>query len=380
MTDSLALTSYFAFDTDGFGGECSGGGSQSYAVKMLSKLVLPLVFAVSFVALHAIARAAVPTASKYRDSTRQTGLGGVLVAAAVNPRLCVAAFGVCIQLLYATLTTVALSPVSCTQLSNGSVVMDDAPDIECEGGEWAARILPLGMAATAAISVVLPALAGAALFWSRRRLNDQRTRELLGYLYQPYRPDMYWYGVVDVVGKFMFALAASLYGVSIQTRLGVLALIAGGQIFVQAGLRPFHDTTDNALLVAGTVLIILVLAVAPGAQPTISLCILAAFAVYVCVALVVGVRAKTKAVSASHRVKRIGGSGRTPEAGVIRRPPVEVAVVRLMHAEPGGEEAAAAAGGFHTPTGTHAAGWPPPAAVAVDASPPKMPASLALDD
>ena len=120
------------------------------------------------------------------------------------------------------------------------------PYLECGSGEWL-QLLLLSLALSC-VCVVLPVgLFTYLLYRFRGRLDEPKVMAQLGFLYESYRRDVYWWELVGLVRRLLLSLVLSLFGrgtvLFSTSAVGVLCVSAA----VQAQWAPFHTKRENML-------------------------------------------------------------------------------------------------------------------------------------
>ena len=118
---------------------------------------------------------------------------------------------VILMTLHPTLVKQVLAFFKCTPPVLNSTYLIADVDITCRGPEHTSMILLLALPALIFYIIGIPLVAGGALFMNRHNLNNQDTRETLGFLYSGYEPEYYGWELVIILRLVAMAAISVLY-------------------------------------------------------------------------------------------------------------------------------------------------------------------------
>src|SRR3989338_1779787 len=128
--------------------------------------------------------------------------------------------------------------------------MEAAQWIPCPG-EKDASWFPSGVLFVLSITVIiiftagLLVIASILLFLRQNRLSTPGTKALIGFLYLPYRPQMFWWEIPSFVRRLIILCMINflpLHSVSYGLCIGAFFFIL---MIIQQWLKPFHDSLAN---------------------------------------------------------------------------------------------------------------------------------------
>ncbi|KNC55950.1 uncharacterized protein AMSG_11426 [Thecamonas trahens ATCC 50062] len=200
-----------------------------------------LIFAVFF-GLSAVFLAAAKAIGRCLGPARAGQLGRTSMVAMMEAVMFAAA-----PLLYIPMAKATLVLFDCTQLPNGTWVVDADPSVACFDSKWFA-VLPVGIIGVVMYVLGLPSFVFVALFRSRGRLQTSECMARYGPLYKAFRLE-YWYGGVGELGKRLVIVTIATFASRHQlVQLGgLVALLVFAIVFVKQNapyVVPLHNEVD----------------------------------------------------------------------------------------------------------------------------------------
>ncbi|CAE7357717.1 unnamed protein product, partial [Symbiodinium sp. KB8] len=220
--------------------ESANAVDSAFRLRTLGTLLLPITFILAALALWGALRAC--GRIDRREFNRRASISTALIS----------------FLFYTPLVRTTMQMFTCVRVG-GDLRLQMDLDVECGGAGNSAWALGLGLPMMLLIVVGLPATIGAVLFRFRTALwTNDRLRTMLGLFYLGYAKDRYWYEVVIMARKALFAIAmvflgphGLLYQISVALLVLLCFLVTGQHL--QPYRQPLFNVLDEASLVLSMV-------------------------------------------------------------------------------------------------------------------------------
>jgi len=146
-------------------------------------------------------------------------------------------------LIYPSISAHVFGLFDCVTIGNASYLMSDL-SLECYDTRWQNNVWT-GVIGIIAYPIGIPAVL-AYLLWSRRyNLKDPGTRIWLGFMYEAYTTDMWWFELVDMVHKLLITSIVRFFPVAAQLPLCLVIVLGyNGVILLK---RPYVRNGDDIL-------------------------------------------------------------------------------------------------------------------------------------
>ena len=149
-------------------------------------------------------------------------------------------------MLHITLIKSALGFFTCTYIDDDHSFLNADMGIECWVGSHQTWSMGLGAVMLIGYGLGIPLLAFVTV--RRIRFDLEKWRETYGFLYSSYHPETWYWEIVIVLRKSMFAFATVLLrplGVDIQVNFGVLVIVFA--MYLQLVTQPYNHSIMNYL-------------------------------------------------------------------------------------------------------------------------------------
>lgn len=157
-----------------------------------------------------------------------------------------------LYLSYPSVSRQALRSIVCTNIGGQPLLSFDLT-VPCDNSHTPYRVF--AWAQLALISLGLPILSSATLYYKRRVLHTEEVRRVYHFLYAGYRPSVYWFESARMLTKLALSAASTLlvdssYGA--RAFFGLLTLLTGAGLQLQ--LQPYSSQTQGKLELASILL------------------------------------------------------------------------------------------------------------------------------
>jgi len=154
-----------------------------------------------------------------------------------------------LYILYASffnVCNVLFSSWGCQKAQDGNWYSIAMPYLQCGAGEWL-QLLVLSLVLGAVVVAAPVCLFAYLLRHFRARLDEEPVLARLGFLYESYRRDVYWWELVGLVRRLALALVVAMFGrgsaLFATSVVAVLCACAAAQV----QWTPFHTKRENML-------------------------------------------------------------------------------------------------------------------------------------
>jgi hypothetical protein len=152
--------------------------------------------------------------------------------------------------LYTFLVIASLGPFKCIEGENGYVLWD-LPGVKCFDPVWISW-LPAVVSFSIFYGLVLPAIL-IFLFWKNKdSVNSPSFQKSFGSFVQPFKPQFFWWGLIFVVKRTMFAISAAFMQMRSKESYSVFVTVLILCIFLWLEVRcmPYKQISNLYLSVA----------------------------------------------------------------------------------------------------------------------------------
>ena len=116
---------------------------------------------------------------------------------------------------------------------------------QCLDGEWNSVYLPICIVLIVIVVIGFPLGILILLVCKRRSLDDETSIQTFGFLYAPYKRNLYWYEVVIIFRKLLLSGILSMLYTMPTIQISLAAIFSLGFHLVHAWLQPFRAAEAN---------------------------------------------------------------------------------------------------------------------------------------
>jgi len=146
-------------------------------------------------------------------------------------------------LLYPGVSSSVLTMFSCEEV-NGTHYMLSNFNVTCMDEQWY-RYLPMGLIALVVYPIGIPLCVWCLLYIYRRRLRDPSVSTSMGFLYEAFNEDMWWFELVDMFNKLFLTSLLLFFPASMRMAAGaVMSLLYLMVILLR---RPYIRALDERM-------------------------------------------------------------------------------------------------------------------------------------
>jgi hypothetical protein len=151
-------------------------------------------------------------------------------------------------LIHPTIVKLSFSIYGCRELEDGEYWLDEDSSIRCWGSDHTYNSISLGLPILLIWTLGMPILMFSLLMMNRRGLKDTETRVKLGYLYNGYKPRLYyWEFVISLRKVVIITCSVYLLPISPQMQSLPILLILTLSFILQIKVKPFVSEDLNRL-------------------------------------------------------------------------------------------------------------------------------------
>ena len=123
--------------------------------------------------------------------------------------------------------------------------------LKCYDGPWFGMLV-IALAVLAIFSIGVPAGFALVLYNRRDKLEDPEVKRLFAMLYQPYKPEYYFFESIVIMFKLILMVALVFTPQGSMYQHAAIVMVCVVNLFTQARFQPYSTTTKNALQYVGT--------------------------------------------------------------------------------------------------------------------------------